>query len=144
MTRARVSTVHRVAKERGPGYLEARLKAGRISRDGQWIIFSDQAHAQLRQQFNPNPPPKPVIIGRERKRNFRLLRAMTQSVGRFVSIPFVNQTAHKIGLGDLIHKIAGPIGRRIHWPCMKGDGTIDLKPNSPCAKARNLANKVRI
>lgn len=48
----------------------------------------------------------------------------------------------KRGLGDRVHAVAGPIGRAIHWPCMKGDGTTDLKPGSPCDKARNLLNKI--
>jgi hypothetical protein len=48
----------------------------------------------------------------------------------------------KPGLGDRIHAIAGPIGRKIGWPCMKGDGTTELKPGSPCAKARKALNKI--
>jgi hypothetical protein len=46
------------------------------------------------------------------------------------------------GLGDRAHAVLGPIGRTIHWPCMKGGGTTDLKPGSPCAKARNILNKI--
>ena len=46
------------------------------------------------------------------------------------------------GLGDRVHNVAGPIGRAIHWPCMKDDGTTDLKPGSPCDRARNLLNKL--
>lgn len=46
------------------------------------------------------------------------------------------------GLGDAIHKVAGPIGRAIGWPCMKGDGTTDLKPESPCARAREFLNNL--
>jgi hypothetical protein len=140
MKRALISHLHAAAKERGPGYLEACLKAGRISRDGQWVIFTDQAHAQIRKKLNPNPPkPKSISFGRAILRG-----AVIKSIRHFASIPFVNQTANKIGLGDLIHKLAGPVGRAIHWPCMKGDGTTDLKPGSPCAKARNLANKVKV
>jgi len=42
-----------------------------------------------------------------------------------------------IGMGERLHGVAGPIGRDVGWPCMKGDGTTDLKPNSPCAKIKN-------
>ncbi len=48
----------------------------------------------------------------------------------------------KLGFGDAVHAIAGPIGRAIHWPCLKGDGTIDLKPDSPCDRARTSLNTV--
>jgi hypothetical protein len=50
----------------------------------------------------------------------------------------------KLPLGDAIHAIAGPIGRALRWPCMKGDGTIDLKPGSPCDRARNGLNNVTL
>jgi hypothetical protein len=50
----------------------------------------------------------------------------------------------KIGLGDLVHRVAGPIGRAIRWPCMKGDGSNDLKPGSPCAKAREALNAIKL
>ena len=46
------------------------------------------------------------------------------------------------GLGDRVHAIAGPIGRAIGWPCLKGDGSTDLKPGSPCDRARNFLNKI--
>jgi len=48
----------------------------------------------------------------------------------------------KLGLGDAIHAIAGPIGRAIHWPCLKGDGTTELKSGSPCERARSRLNTV--
>jgi hypothetical protein len=48
----------------------------------------------------------------------------------------------KLGLGDAIHALAGPIGRAVHWPCLKGDGTIDLKPDSPCERARSRLNSI--
>jgi len=50
-----------VRTDTGTGYIEACLKAGRISRDGQWIIFDDAAHAVLRQHHNPGyrPPQLP-------------------------------------------------------------------------------------
>ena len=48
----------------------------------------------------------------------------------------------KGGLGDKLHRVAGPIGRAIGWPCLKGDGTTELKPGSPCDKARKLLNTI--
>ena len=45
-------------------------------------------------------------------------------------------------LGDMVHAIAGPIGRAIHWPCLKGDGTTDLKPGSPCDQIKTALNKL--
>jgi hypothetical protein len=46
----------------------------------------------------------------------------------------------KLGLGDHAHQVLGPIGRAIGWPCMKGVGSTDLKPGSPCDKARTFLN----
>jgi hypothetical protein len=48
----------------------------------------------------------------------------------------------KLGLGDALHAFAGPIGRAVHWPCMKGDGTTNLKPDSPCHRTKNRLNSV--
>ena len=48
------------------------------------------------------------------------------------------------GLGDLVHSVAGPIGKAIHWPCLKGDGTTNLRPGSPCDKTRRALNKIKI
>jgi hypothetical protein len=50
--------------------------------------------------------------------------------------------ASRVGLGDAIHAVAGPIGRAINWPCMKGDGTTNLRPGSPCAKLRDKLNRI--
>jgi len=106
MKRALIKDLHAVAKQRGDGYLAACLKAGRISRDGQWMIFDDAAHTKIRLQYNPHP------------------------------------AAPGAGLGDIIHKVAGPIARAIKWPCLKGDGTTDLKPGSLCDKRRRRLNEL--
>jgi hypothetical protein len=53
MKRARIATLHTAAKSRPTGYLEACLAAGKISPDGQWLIFSDTAHNALRAKYNP-------------------------------------------------------------------------------------------
>jgi hypothetical protein len=114
--RALIKDLHLIARQRRAGYLEACLKSGQASLDGQWMIFTDAAHAKLRSEYNPSP---------------------TQS-------NLVQPKRRKIGLGDALHKIAGPIGKAIHWPCMRGDGSTELKSDSPCAKARALANRVKI
>ena len=44
------------------------------------------------------------------------------------------------GLGDVVEKLAHPVARAIHWPCLDRE-TDTLKPNSPCAKIRNALNK---
>lgn len=51
-------------------------------------------------------------------------------------------TVERRGLGDMIHSVAGPIGKAISWPCMKGDDTTDLKPGSPCDKVKTTLNKI--
>ena len=125
MKRALISDLHAAAKERGPGYLEVCLKAGKISRDGQWMIFDDAAHQKLRQQFS----------------NGRAEVPLRPKFGRRSSTA---QKSTGLGLGDALHSVAGPIGRKIHWPCLKGDGSTDLKPGSPCAKMRQAANTIQI
>jgi hypothetical protein len=50
----------------------------------------------------------------------------------------------KLGLGDAVHAVAGPIGRALRWPCMKGNGSIDLKPGSPCDRARKGLNGIAL
>jgi hypothetical protein len=117
MKRARIDHLHAVAKDRRPGYLEACMKAGRVSPDSRWITFLDEDHACLRRRFNP----------------------LAASSGGAGAAPPATR-----GLGDLVHKVAGPIGRAIGWPCLKGDGTTDLKPGSPCESARRTLNKIEI
>ncbi len=52
------------------------------------------------------------------------------------------------GLGDLVHSVAGPVGKLLHWPCNERlpDGTVtaELRPGSPCAKMRERLNSVRL
>jgi hypothetical protein len=45
-----------------------------------------------------------------------------------------------LGLGDVVHAVAGPIGKAVHWPCVD-QATGNLKPGSPCARARTWLNK---
>jgi len=47
-----------------------------------------------------------------------------------------------LALGDKLHSLFGPIGKAIHWPCLKGDGTTDLKPASWCNYFRITLNKL--
>jgi hypothetical protein len=48
------------------------------------------------------------------------------------------------GLGDALHEKFGPIGKAIHWPCLKGDGTTDLKPRSLCNYMRQTFNLIKL
>ena len=114
MKRASIEHLHAVAKERRPGYLEACQREGKPSPDGLWLLFSDDVHAALRKEFNLAPN---VFSLSPRER------------------------AGVRGLGDLVHKVAGPIGRAVRWPCLKGDGTTELKPGSPCDRARRALNR---
>ena len=54
----------------------------------------------------------------------------------------------KTGLGDLIHRLAGPIGQLLHRPCLERDAdgkvTQNLEVNSPCANREKELNKIRI
>jgi hypothetical protein len=54
-----------------------------------------------------------------------------------------SKSARRMGWGDALHRIAGPIGRALSWPCLKGDGTTDLKPGSPCANAKDKLDQIK-
>lgn len=43
------------------------------------------------------------------------------------------------GLGDVVEKIAHPIAKALHLPCV--DPVKGLRPDSPCAKRRDWLNK---
>lgn len=45
------------------------------------------------------------------------------------------------GLGDLIAKVATPIARALHLPCID-PATKQLRPESPCAKRKARLNAV--
>jgi len=109
-----IGRLQNAAGSRKPGYLEAHMKRGQVVqiRGMPFVQLSDQDYAAIGEEF--------------------------ALVKKAVSIPFVP----KPGLGDAIHRVAGPIGRAIKWPCMKGDGTTDLIPGSPCDRARKLLNKL--
>ncbi len=121
MKTVHITTLHTAAKTRPPGYLETCLKAGKTSQDGRFVLFDDETYAAIRRQFNP-------------------AARRTITTGHSPLAP----DHSKRGLGDVIHRAAGPIGRAIHWPCLKGDGTTDLRPGSPCDRARRVLNKVKI
>jgi hypothetical protein len=108
------------AAKRKPGYLEACLSLGQLDQKTGLVQFTPEAWVKIRQQFKlerPQPRIKPP---------------------RTSKMP----TLKKFGLGDAIHKVAGPIGRVINWPCMKSDGSTDLKPGSPCARVRDTLNRI--
>jgi len=114
MRHVHIAKLHEAAKTRKTGYLETALKAGKT--DGEWVIFDDATYEALRREFNPLAPSRVTVPG----------------------------AALRPGLGDAIHKVAGPIGRAINWPCLKGDGTTDLRPGSPCDRARKMLNQVKL
>lgn len=45
------------------------------------------------------------------------------------------------GAGDWLEKKLHPIAKAIHWPCLDEDKET-LKPDSPCAKARDGLNRL--
>jgi hypothetical protein len=114
--------VRAAAPARQPGYLEECLRTGKVTGTGQaqLIEFTPEQFADIRRRFNPS-------YGADRSDK---------------SDP--SDPSDKKGLGDALHRVAGPIGRAIHWPCMKGDGTTDLKPGSPCDKLRGTLNKITL
>ena len=122
MKRASIYSLHRAAKTRRAGFLEACFKTGRLSGDKLWLEWDDAAHAALRREFNPLPPP-----------------ASTRSLKKPVLLP----KPKGMGLGDLIASVATPIARALKMDCIDGQ-TLDLKPDSECAKRKAEANKIRI
>lgn len=109
------------AKNRKPGVIEAYNKVGKavVIRGQPFLQLSDADYQAIRAQFALVKPASTVIIP---------AKMSTPPPG--------------FRLGDAIHKVAGPVGRAIKWPCMKGDGTINLKAGSPCDRARKLLNKL--
>ena len=53
--RLRIAKIHEAAMSRPPNYVQAVLSRGVV--DGEWLEISDEALADLRQQFRPTPPP---------------------------------------------------------------------------------------
>jgi hypothetical protein len=108
-----IADIHRIAGARKPGYLDA-IMAHSIPHPTHRgiVLISDHDYRALAAQFALAPRPR-----RDRQ-------------------PRVH------GLGDKIHRVLGPIGRAIKWPCIKRDGTTNLIPGSPCDKARQALNKI--
>jgi hypothetical protein len=114
-----ISKIHAAAPGRKPGYLQECLRIGKVSGSGQaqLVEFTPAQYADLRRRF-----------------------AMAQQVRQHSGLLAGPKPGE--GWGDAVHRIAGPIGRAIGWPCMKGDGTTDLKPGSPCDQARGFLNNL--
>jgi hypothetical protein len=112
MKRSKITTLHRVAKQRNAGFLEACMQSGRISQDGQWMEWTDEVHGALREQFNPLP------------------NAFRPGLG----------LKQNMGIGDIFGKIATPVARKLGLPCVD-KATGDLKPESKCAKRKAKWNK---
>jgi hypothetical protein len=133
MTRDRfvhVGRLHQAAAARKPGVIDAYMKKGRLVtiRKKPFIQLSDADYQAIRADF--------ALIKTSPR-----LRALSPS-GRGQGEGPGASPPTKSGLGDALHKVAGPIGRSIKWPCMKKDGTTDLIPGSPCDRARKLLNKL--
>ena len=57
-------------------------------------------------------------------------------------------TPHSVGRSiDKRPQAFYTIGQAIYWPCLQrdanGNPTLNLKPGSPCARARALLNKLK-
>jgi hypothetical protein len=57
--RLRIAKIHEAAVSRPPDYVQTVLSRGVV--DGERLEISDQALAELRQQFRPTPPPVPEM-----------------------------------------------------------------------------------
>jgi hypothetical protein len=109
------------ARERKPGYLEACLAFGKLDPKTGLVAFTPEAWMKIRQQY-----------------------AMPRKPCNLATLPKKIRPKKTLGVGDAIHKVAGPIGRAINWPCVKDDGTTDLKPGSPCDQMRQAANRIKL
>ena len=57
--RLRIEKIHEAAMSRPPNYVQSVMSRGVV--DGEWLEISDEALADLRQQFRPTPPPVPEM-----------------------------------------------------------------------------------
>jgi hypothetical protein len=121
------------ARHRKPGYLEACLALGEADENTGTLRISPENWVKIRGQFSYSPEEKAA----------RMAERIARRTGSPITIrgPAARQ---KRGLGDIIHGVAGPVGKALHWPCLEGDGTTDLKPGSPCDKARQALNHIKI
>ena len=118
-----------VAINRPTGYLDECLRLGILSADESMLSFTPAAFIDIRNRY-------PETIKTRVQNRSTLDPVQLQTA--------ISNLRGAKGLGDRAHDILGPIGRAIGWPCMKGDGTTDLKPGSPCDKGRTLLNKIKL
>jgi hypothetical protein len=111
-----LAKIHAAAPARRPGYFSECLRLGKVTGEGASALIE-----LTPAQFS------------DIRRRFTLSDKSDSS-----------DLSDKKGLGNAVHRVAGPIGRALHWPCMKGDGTTDLRPGSPCDKARTTLNKITL
>jgi len=57
------------------------------------------------------------------------------TIGRTENLP-----TRKMGLGDIIEKVAKPFAKAMKLDCL--DANNDLKPQSPCARRRDALNRI--
>jgi hypothetical protein len=132
-----LSSLKKTAAYRKPGYVEECLRVGKVSgaAGSELVEFTEAQHADIRNRFarcSETPSNSDISQSSQGAKSEHPEGGATDC-----------EESHPTGgLGDAVHRLAGPIGRAIHWPCMKGDGTTDLKPGSPCDRARNLLNKL--
>lgn len=120
------------AQLRKPGYMDALQKVGTpVTRFGMpFLQLTDADYAGIRKEFAIAPlsilkPDKFKLSPRNGK--------------PLVKTPLVKTT----GLGDLISSVATPIARALNLDCID-KATGQLKPDSGCAKRRELANKIQL
>ena len=143
-----IGRLQRAAANREPGYVEAHMKVGKqVQFFGQpFVQINDADYAAIGKQFNPSWGKTQQTPGPTPGASPPKIAPPVGMTPRARNLPFPGASIPKpgLGLGDVIHKVAGPIGRAINWPCMKGDNTTDLKPGSPCDKLRQAANKIQL
>jgi hypothetical protein len=81
--RLRIAKIHEAAASRPPDYVQTVLSRGVV--DGEWLEISDEALAELRQQFRPTPPSVPEMVA-------NLARATADEVkARFSGVPTISE-----------------------------------------------------
>lgn len=103
---------------RKPGFVAECLRLGKIDTTGKLIEFTIPDRDRIKQTWSQ---PRTIQID-----------------------PLGRDALPRVRLGDAVHAVAGPIGRAIKWPCLKGDGTTDLKPGSPCDRFKKRLNKITL
>jgi hypothetical protein len=126
------------AKSRKPGVVEAYMKVGKtVEIGGQpFVQLSDADYQAIRAQFALAPSSIPV--GQD-----SVAPSKKSALATPKTRPPIVQTRKKLGLGDMVAKIATPIAKALNMDCID-KATGQLKPESPCAQRKAALNKIRI